>query len=244
MKRNFRMTEKIKEAAENNERARVEVERNASDRALEQVSRHLASREIEPPYACEPTSGFTRQAESELQAGPSGGFEIGSHYHRALIGRLHERLPAFRLRRPRAEPIEEQGTTNSSAEGAQSEVERMLKKVLDADGGEIAEWLKEQEAEIAAATCTEPEIGGIIEAFYIPLLLSTLALDDEEFNTEYPGERRVSSEQRAEFADAILQHSQDCPRCSLKATSDWRWDEHIDKLSVRNRNRRRVPIRV
>ncbi|HEX8146539.1 MAG TPA: hypothetical protein VF591_04970 [Pyrinomonadaceae bacterium] len=116
----------------------------------------------------------------------------------------------------------------------------MLEKVLAAGGREVLDRLREQDLEIeAAAACTRPEIGRLVEAHYVPLLLSILALSDQRFDAEYAGEGRVPLEIRKALSEAIVAHSQECPRCGIKYASDFEWDAHLEEI---RKAQRRVRI--
>lgn len=136
-----------------------------------------------------------------------------------------------------AAPAMEEGPT--PADGTRPEVEGMLQTILNDGGEQIVERLKAMDAEAAAAECTQPEIGRLIENYYVPLLMSALELDDEEFNAEYPGERQATAAQRAELAEVLEEHWRGCPRCLPKASGDWEWDKHVnevaDKKSIENK---------
>jgi hypothetical protein len=207
---------------------RSEFEKNALDSALEQVSGRIAPADADL-LAYEPAVELARRGEAEVEAEPAGVYVTGAAHRLhmdSLRGRLHASGDA--LARPRPDEDGDSGTAVAGRE--RPEVERMLETVLDAGDRKIVERLKELDAEIAKAACTGAEVGELIEAYYIPLLLSALALSDEGFDAEYPGEGRVTSEERGELIDAILGHVQDCPRCELKYLSDMEWDAYLEKV--------------
>jgi len=120
--------------------------------------------------------------------------------------------------------------TLKPADGTRPEVKGVLQTLLEAGDEEIIKRLKAMEAAMAAAECTQPEIGRLIENYYVPLLMSVLELDDEEFEAEYPDEKQVTPAQRADFAEIIDRHSLECRRCQIKAASDYAWDEHFNEI--------------
>ncbi|MET0623907.1 MAG: hypothetical protein ABW250_13060 [Pyrinomonadaceae bacterium] len=129
------------------------------------------------------------------------------------------------------------------ADGTRPDIEGMQQAILKAGGTQIVERLEAMDAETAAAKCTQPEeIGRLIESSYVPLLLTALEeLSDEEFASEYPNERQATAAQRTELAKVIKSHSLECPRCRLKAMSDWEWEKHVngiaDKKFVESKSR-------
>jgi hypothetical protein len=132
--------------------------------------------------------------------------------------------------------------------GPAAAIEEVLQTVREAGGEQLIERLKELDANMAAVECPQPEIGRLIDSFYVPFLLSALELSDEEFDAEYPGEKRVTAAQRKVLAEIIERHSLECPRCLLKASSDWEWDAYIygmaEKNSVENDSRVRIEMRT
>ncbi|HEV7891707.1 MAG TPA: hypothetical protein VGP08_13785 [Pyrinomonadaceae bacterium] len=146
--------------------------------------------------------------------------------HQLIIMRVDERLAA-------AEGVQALALVESPAVAVareRPEVEGMLKKVVAAGGRQIIDRMKEYDAKIAAVECAGPEnLGRLFKAYYVPVLLSALSLDDEEFDTEYPGESILTSEERGELLDAILGHAEDCRRCGLKYSSDMEWDSYVEK---------------
>lgn len=181
---------------------------------------------------------FTRRHEPEFQAEPGGVYMMSTPNH-IYLEHLRERMPA-----PGGGPSAGGcDVEDLTGDGARPEVERMLGRVLDDGGGGIVERLKDYEAKMASSPlCERPEIGRLVESYYVPLLLSALALDDREFDAEYPGDGPVSSEQRAELAEAIRRHSQECLRCSLKIASDREWEEHVNKAIDRESRRFRMRV--
>jgi DNA-directed RNA polymerase specialized sigma24 family protein len=182
---------------------------------------------------------FNSMIERERRGGAETEIEIPGSYvmstvHQLLIDRLRGKSMAERL--------QEQESKVETADGAQPEIESMLEKILAVGGKQIVERIQEQESKIAAADCAQPEIGRLIDAHYVPLLLSALALSDEEFDAEYPGESHVSSAQRQALAEAIREHSQDCPRCSIKFSSDIEWDEHVNGVFSKAKRHPRIYV--
>lgn len=219
---------------EDEETKDAEVEETPRSYAFEQVSDHQGEH-----HAYKPAVEFELRHESDIQAEPVGGYLVTTPYH-LLTAQLRKRMHV--VSRDVVKPVEERRPAVMTGDGTRPEVERMLGKVLEAGDRGIVERLKKQEAEIAAAACTQPEIGEMVAAYYVPLLLSALALDDGEFDAEYPGEGRIYSKQRAELAEVIQRHSQDCRRCSLKVKSDREWDEHVEKVSARDRYRFQIKV--
>lgn len=214
-----------------------EFEKNALDSAIEQVGGRLAPADADRlPY--DPAAELARRGESEVEAELAGGYVTGVP-HRMLIDSLCGRLHGAGV--TLARPHEDSAAV--VVEPERPEVEGMLEKVLDAGDREIVERLKEMDSKIEKAACTGAEVGALIEAYYVPLLLSALALSDEEFDAEYPGEGRVTPEERGELIDAILGHVQDCPRCELKYLSDMEWDAYLEKVR-KPKSRRRMRIYV
>lgn len=238
MKRYFGMSKRINKSAENTSQIDMTFEETSQGSALERLSASLASEETEPRVH-EPSIKFAGHHEPNIEAEHVGDYPM-STIRQLHIATLRKRLPVgggWVI-----ELAEEQGSEAAAANCPRPEVQRMLNKVLDAGGRRIADWLKKQAAKIAAADCTRPEIGELLEAYYVPLLLSALMLDDEEFDVEYPGESQVSLKQRAELAEAIQRHSQNCPRCSLKVASDWAWDEYVDRASANDKYRLQIKV--
>lgn len=179
----------------------------------------------------ERTSESTEGAGAEFQGADRGQADARRPHHLQLE-ELRERVPPARNGQANGRP----------GAGERPEVEELVRTVLEVGGREIVERLEAREAEIAAAECNQPELGRLVEAYHVPLLLTALALDDAEFDVEYPGKNPVTSEQRAELAEAIRQHAWKCPRCSLKFVCDQEWDEHVNKVLARSF--RRFQMRV
>jgi hypothetical protein len=238
MKRYSEKTNSPGEPADNSGRTRFEE--NGSDYSLEQVGDGFAAGEAHRRQRGHAV-GVARRHEPELQAEPVGVYMMSTPLYLHLA-HLCERLSPL----GGGSTVGEQGSESLPFDGAQPEAERMLGKVLAAGGTGIVERLKEQEAKIAAAPCEQPEIWRMVEAYYVPLLLDALALSDEEFDAEYPGEGRVPAKQRAELAEAIERHAQGCPRCSLKVSSDREWDDYVENVAEKaaDRDGRRFRVRV
>lgn len=224
MTRYFKTAEGPNEFAENLDRSNSGFEQTESDYVFEQAGDALVIAEAHWRPR-EHAVKFEQRHGPEFQAEPAGVYVMSTPHH-ILLAHLRERLPAP----GGGAAVEEQDSEAPAGGDARPEAEWMLGRVLDAGGTEIVERLKEQEAQIASAECSQPEIGRLVAAYYVPLLLTALALSDEEFDAEYPGEGNASAKQRAELADVIQSHAQVCPRCSLKASSDWEWDEHVDHV--------------
>ncbi|HEX7314755.1 MAG TPA: hypothetical protein VF297_12590 [Pyrinomonadaceae bacterium] len=192
------------------------------NRAGMNFNEHAHNRTSERGAGYERAGDFTRRYEPGARQEDFGDYQTATP-QQLLLDRLRDKRP--------------QG-------GAQSEVNEMLEMVLKAGGSEIVQRMKELDAEIAAEVCSQPEVGEVIEAFYVPLLQSALALSDEEFDAEYPGEGRVDAAQRAELADAIDAHAYDCPRCMLKASSDWEWYHHVEGVPSADAEKHRFQVKA
>ena len=201
----------------------------ARNSTLEQAGHLSAAREVEQ-HVHELGSAGARQLDTHT------GEEFFGSQTRMTLQQLYlnhqcEREMATSKGLIAARENEQSPTT---VDGRRPEVEDMLQTLLQSGGEQLVNRLKETDAELAAAECTQPEIGRLIESYYVPLLQSALELSDEEFNAEYPGEGQVTAAERAELAKAIDRHSLKCRRCRLKASSDWEWDEHVDKIADEN----------
>lgn len=203
---------------------------NGINRRGVKVSQNAHNSNLEKADGLEHTVNFMLRHASVAQGEDFGGL-ASTTPQRLEIDRRRERSPAAANVRETTRAAEPNGP---GADGAQAEVKRMAQAVLKAGGEEIVGRLKEADAQAAAEKCTRPEIGGLIEAYYVPLLLSALELSDKEFEAEYPGEGRVTAAQRAALAEAIDAHAYDCPRCLIKASGDWEWYHHVHEVSARN----------
>lgn len=227
MERYVGMTEKTEEASEDKDRASAELEEVARSYVFTGLSVSLDAEAGETlPYVTAAASA--PRHEPGVHAEVVGGYIAGLPHH-LVIGRLRERVPDTGGRHA-VGSAEEPDPEAPVGDGERPEVEALVDKLLATGGKEIVKRLKEQEAEIAKAECRQPEFGKLVEAYHVPLLLAALALGDEEFDAEYPGDAPVSFEQRAELAETLLRHSQDCPRCSLKVSSDREWEEHVNEV--------------
>lgn len=169
----------------------------------ERVRRH------EPEGGAEGLGGPVGHTSHDAPSGQAGGEPTGAHG---------------------AERPAEERPAAEAADSVPPELRRLFERMLAEGGGPVVERLQQRDEEMAAATCTQPELGRMIEAHYVPLLLSILELSDEEFDAEFPGEGRVSSEHRAALAAAVRRHASSCPRCSLKCRSNMELDEHLDEV--------------
>lgn len=216
MSRYFKLSGKT---LESNGKAGAEFEEDARDSALHQVSTHVAAGGV-GLRGYEPAVEFASGHEADARANPAYDF-AGMASQLLVIGRFMEKA---------AEHAGGNGAANADFIVARPEVESVFGEVLDAAGGEeIVKRLKEYDEKIAAAECTSPAIGRLVGAYYVPFLLSALALSDDEFDAEYPGEGRVGSEERGALLDAILGHAEECTRCDLKYWSDMEWDAYLEK---------------
>lgn len=189
--------------------------------------------------AFEPITEQARQHGLETEAEHQGGQRLVT-VRMMLMDRLHEKLLAVGGGTQTPGRFREQAANSPSCNGNLPEIEGMLREVLTTGGSQIVERLKEYEAQIAAASCMQPEIGEWIDAHYVPLLLCALALDDEDFDAEYPGATQVSSEDRAALAAAIREHAESCPRCSLKIASDDDWNSYVNGVFGKSPHRLRI----
>lgn len=186
-----------------------------------------------------PSGKVTRQRHSAIGEGPSGSRARVTPEQRGSYGQRESPLATgkgqavARLKENRPVP----------ADDTRPDIEVMQQAILKAGGTQIVERLATMDAETAAATCTQPEqVGKLIENSYVPLLLSALEeLSDEEYASEFISERQATAAQRRELAKVIKSHSLECPRCRLKATSDWEWEKHVngiaDKKVVENKSK-------
>lgn len=230
MKRYSNVTKRLSQGAENFRKKGAGCEANGRDYAPELVGGVIVvvgAALLRGPGTCAVEPARRHGPDHQAETAGVGMMNTPNH---VFLAHLRERLPAL----GGVPALGERRPPPKTDDGARPEVERMLGKILDVGGGEIVEWLKEQEAKIAASPpCEQPEIGKLVATYYLPLLLDALALDDAEFNAEYPGEGTISAKQRAELAREIERHSPGCPRCSLKASSDKRWGEYVDQVAER-----------
>lgn len=226
MKRDFTMSENTQESTETIEREVAERRKESYSYAfVHAVDPHMDEEIGQRVFA--PISEQVRQRGTETKFELSEGCLRVADYD-SLKDRLREKLAAAGIAQiiePFKAPDEKSPPSGSSS---RPEVENMLEKILAVGGSQIVDRLKEYAAKIEAADCTQHEIGSWVNAHYVPLLLSALALDDEDFDAEYPGERSVSAEEREALAEAIQAHAGDCPRCALKVASDNEWDEYVN----------------
>ena len=235
MERDFTMSENIQEDAERREDVYYYATAQTGN---SQIAENVAQ------YVFESISGQVQHgSETEIESFCS---HVMTTACTVLIDKVRAKSWAEGDGRT-VEQLQEQDSKVETADEARPEVSRMLEKILAVGGTQIVKRLAEHDANIKAAVCTKPEIGSLVDAHYVPLLLSALALDDAEFDAEYPGGSQVSSEQRKALAGAIQEHCKDekdegCPRCSLKFSRDMEWDEHVDEVFSKSKHRRRLYV--
>jgi hypothetical protein len=237
MKRDFTMPENKQESVETVEPEGVERRTDGYHYAFAQTDDPCVAEAV-AQCVFEPISEQARQHVAEIEAEHHGGHLLLAA-DMVRMNRLHEKLPIIRGAHP-LERFKGHDAERPPDGGSQTDIEGMLKRVLTAGGNQIIERLKEYDKQIAAEHCPQPEIGKWVKAHYVPLLLSALELDDEEFDAEYPGANCVSSEDRAALAETIKAHAEDCPRCSLKIASDNEWDEYVNGAFGKAKRRLRI----
>ena len=231
MKRDLTMLESIQEQeAKRSEEAYNYALTQTSDVQINEVVQHAFDSMIE----------HARQDGSEAEIENHGNYVADTVHHLFMNESLRKSLGVGNQQI--VKQLQEQEAKIVAADCTQPQTRSLLEKILGTGDREIVERLQEQEAKIAAADCTQAQFGRLVDAYYVPLLLSALALSDEEFDAEYPGENHVSSEQRQELAQAIQEHSKDCPRCSIKFSSDMEWDEHVNRVFSRAKHHPRMYV--
>jgi hypothetical protein len=94
--------------------------------------------------------------------------------------------------------------------------------------------LSAQENALKDLECTDPELGIWIAECDFPFLIETLMLDDAIFIEEFPGVQ-LTAEGRKQFANTLELHSEICPRCHLKRSSDLEWQSNVNRAFADNK---------
>jgi hypothetical protein len=94
--------------------------------------------------------------------------------------------------------------------------------------------LEYQAEALREAKCTNPVIGKWIDANDVKYLLSTFALEGEDFAARFPAMAHITSQERQRVIAAIENHCDRCPHCSLKRGYDLELDARIKHAGQQN----------
>jgi hypothetical protein len=84
--------------------------------------------------------------------------------------------------------------------------------------------------------CIDPSVGRWVDANGVPLLLSALALDDEDFAERYPAMAHLGGPERQRLAAKLEAHFDQCPHCSLKRGYDLESEARIEQTCRQNKD--------
>lgn len=99
---------------------------------------------------------------------------------------------------------------------------------------DLAARLEAQAEALREVECTNPVLGRWIDAHDVKYLLSTFALNDDDFAGRFPAMAHITGPERQRVAAALEAHCEQCPHCSLKRGYDLELDARIKQASQRN----------
>src|SRR5207253_6657078 len=85
---------------------------------------------------------------------------------------------------------------------------------------DLAARLEAQAEALAEAKCSNPVIGRWVDENDVKYLLSTFALNDEDFAERFPAMAHTSRAERQRVIATLEEHFEHCQHCSLKRGHD------------------------
>ena len=99
---------------------------------------------------------------------------------------------------------------------------------------DLASRLESQAEALAEAKCSNPVLGKWIDENDVKYLLSTLALNDEDFAERFPAMAQTNRAERQQVIAALEEHFNHCLHCSLKRGYDLELDARIKQACHQN----------
>lgn len=99
---------------------------------------------------------------------------------------------------------------------------------------DLASRLEAQAGALDEAKCTNPVLGKWIDENDVKYLLSTFALNDEDFAERFPAVAHTTKAERQQVINALEEHFEYCQHCSLKRGYDLELDARIKQACQQN----------
>lgn len=99
---------------------------------------------------------------------------------------------------------------------------------------DLASRLESQAEALDEAKCSNPVLGRWIDENDVKYLLSTFALNDQDFAEKFPAMAHTTKAERQRVVAALEEHFEHCTHCSLKRGYDLELDARIKQACQQN----------
>ena len=114
------------------------------------------------------------------------------------------------------------------------EITEVIADLVHETEPDLESRLESQAEALRERKCVNPLIGGLVDAYDIKYLLSSLSLEDPDFAVMFPALSSLTAERRVELVTSIKEHFEHCPYCFLKRSYDLELDARIKQVCRNN----------